>query len=154
MKKYLTRGRIRKEQEVIKEHECPICFNNIDILKNRVLLSCGHNFHMTCIANWCRTQGNNKITCPCCRDVIIPAKRDSIDMNTIYMAINTLETTRIRALERQIRYLKSQRYIILLPSMLSLLMCWTWNSISDDPDDFIIQVSSGFGLIILGYVIN
>ena len=44
--------------------ECPICREAIETA--RVVTSCNHVFHMTCLTQWYAT--NHKQTCPMCRE--------------------------------------------------------------------------------------
>ena len=43
--------------------DCPICFSEINATTGSTLLSCGHTFHLGCIATWLSTAPS----CPCCR---------------------------------------------------------------------------------------
>ena len=46
--------------------ECPICYEVIEVpTTGRAELSCGHAFHIRCIADWFATANLN--TCPMCR---------------------------------------------------------------------------------------
>jgi len=46
--------------------ECPICYEVIEVpTTGRAELSCGHAFHIRCIADWFATANPN--TCPMCR---------------------------------------------------------------------------------------
>jgi hypothetical protein len=47
--------------------ECPICFDDIDQLKNCVTTVCGHIFHCSCLM---KNAVNNGFTCPMCRNVM------------------------------------------------------------------------------------
>ena len=45
--------------------ECPVCYMGIDATTGSATTSCGHKFHIKCIATWYIT--NHSATCPCCR---------------------------------------------------------------------------------------
>jgi hypothetical protein len=47
--------------------ECPICFDDIDQLKNCVTTECGHIFHCSCLM---KNAVNNGFSCPMCRNVM------------------------------------------------------------------------------------
>ena len=47
--------------------ECPICFEDIDQLKNCVKTECGHIFHCSCLM---KNAVNNGFSCPMCRNVM------------------------------------------------------------------------------------
>lgn len=60
------------EEEVSKDMQCNICFENIYMMKTqyRYISPCNHSFCMPCITNWRITkivQANKKIPCPICR---------------------------------------------------------------------------------------
>ncbi len=44
--------------------ECSICFGDISVATGRTILSCRHEFHLSCIVNWLRTGSE---CCPLCR---------------------------------------------------------------------------------------
>jgi len=45
--------------------ECPVCYLDIDATTGSATTSCGHKFHIKCIATWYIS--NHSATCPCCR---------------------------------------------------------------------------------------
>ena len=46
-----------------EQTDCPICFDTINEQTGKVVMSCKHSFHLSCIATWLQT----KESCPCCR---------------------------------------------------------------------------------------
>lgn len=63
---------VRYDSLCISNHptqECPVCLAdfNHDVEINR--LSCGHVFHKLCLERWLK---NWNVTCPLCRDYIMP----------------------------------------------------------------------------------
>jgi len=44
--------------------DCPICFDAITAATGLVTTSCGHSFHLSCIAVW---YSKEDASCPCCR---------------------------------------------------------------------------------------
>lgn len=44
--------------------ECSICFGDISVATGRTILSCSHEFHLSCIVNWLHTGSE---CCPLCR---------------------------------------------------------------------------------------
>ena len=52
------------EQTII---ECPICYDEIDVLKNCVTTECGHQFHCSCLM---KNSATNGFSCPMCRSVM------------------------------------------------------------------------------------
>ena len=52
------------EQNVV---ECPICYDEIDVLKNCVTTECGHQFHCSCLM---KNSATNGFSCPMCRSVM------------------------------------------------------------------------------------
>ena len=52
------------EQTII---ECPICYDEIDVLKNCVTTECGHQFHCKCLM---QNSATNGFSCPMCRSVM------------------------------------------------------------------------------------
>ena len=47
--------------------ECPICYDDMDLLKNCVTTECGHKFHCSCLM---KNAANNGFSCPMCRNVM------------------------------------------------------------------------------------
>ena len=47
--------------------ECPICYDEIDVLKNCVTTECGHQFHCNCLM---KNSATNGFSCPMCRSVM------------------------------------------------------------------------------------
>lgn len=47
--------------------DCPICFDSIDPVNNRIVTSCGHLFHASCMF---KNAAINGFECPCCRNVL------------------------------------------------------------------------------------
>jgi hypothetical protein len=45
--------------------ECPVCYLGMDATTGSATTSCGHKFHIKCIATWYIS--NHSATCPCCR---------------------------------------------------------------------------------------
>jgi hypothetical protein len=60
-----------KEKEII---ECPICYDEIDPLKNCVTTECGHQFHCNCLM---RNSATNGFSCPMCRSIMAEELEDS-----------------------------------------------------------------------------
>ena len=60
-----------QEKEVI---ECPICYDEIDQLKNCVTTECGHKFHCTCLM---QNSATNGFSCPMCRSIMATELADS-----------------------------------------------------------------------------
>ena len=54
----------QQEKEII---ECPICYDEIDVLKNCVTTECGHQFHCKCLM---QNSATNGFSCPMCRSVM------------------------------------------------------------------------------------
>ena len=58
---------IEDMKELMKKHketfECPICLEDMNHKNMKVLISCGHRFHLKCIKIWYETSEK----CPCCR---------------------------------------------------------------------------------------
>jgi hypothetical protein len=65
----------KEEKEII---ECPICYDEIDVLKNCVTTECGHQFHCNCLM---KNSATNGFSCPMCRSIMAeePANSDSED---------------------------------------------------------------------------
>lgn len=47
--------------------ECPICYDDMDLLKNCVTTECGHKFHCSCLM---KNASVNGFSCPMCRNVM------------------------------------------------------------------------------------
>lgn len=65
--------------EIINEKqiaECPICYDEIDELKNCVTTECGHQFHCNCLM---KNSATNGFSCPMCRSVMAEEPQDSDD---------------------------------------------------------------------------
>jgi hypothetical protein len=56
--------------------ECPICYDDIDVLKNCVTTECGHKFHCNCLM---KNSAQNGFSCPMCRSVMAEEPEDSDD---------------------------------------------------------------------------
>lgn len=56
--------------------ECPICYDDIDVLKNCVTTECGHKFHCNCLM---KNSATNGFSCPMCRSVMAEEPEDSDD---------------------------------------------------------------------------
>jgi hypothetical protein len=54
--------------------ECPICYDEIDVLKNCVTTECGHMFHCKCLM---QNSATNGFSCPMCRSVMAEELEDS-----------------------------------------------------------------------------
>lgn len=52
----------KKPQKDFKTDECSICLEKIQY--DRAALSCGHNYHSTCIIKWFE----KSLTCPMCKE--------------------------------------------------------------------------------------
>jgi hypothetical protein len=61
----------KEEKEVI---ECPICYDEIDQLKNCVTTECGHQFHCKCLM---QNSATNGFSCPMCRSIMATEPADS-----------------------------------------------------------------------------
>ena len=55
--------------------DCSICFNAINAATGRSTMSCGHEFHMRCLARWF----TNSESCPLCRKIAGPLERNATD---------------------------------------------------------------------------
>jgi hypothetical protein len=53
--------------EQTKIVECPICYDEIDVLKNCVTTECGHQFHCNCLM---KNSAQNGFSCPMCRSIM------------------------------------------------------------------------------------
>ena len=58
----------------IKNTECPICMDDIDVKTNCVRTECGHSFHTSCLM---RNVAHNGFGCPYCRTALAEAVEDS-----------------------------------------------------------------------------
>jgi hypothetical protein len=56
--------------------ECPICYDEIDVLKNCVTTECGHKFHCNCLM---KNSAQNGFSCPMCRSVMAEEPENSDD---------------------------------------------------------------------------
>ena len=95
--------------ELSKVRECAICYNNIDKNFNRAILKCRHIYHTSCIAKWVREKGNNNITCPECREILLLGtqnREEQID----YRAIENLVST-YQLLQHQNRYYLTNEHL-------------------------------------------
>ena len=68
--------------------ECPICYDDMDLLKNCVTTECGHKFHCSCLM---KNASVNGFSCPMCRNVM--AEEPESDDDAEYD--NYLENNRI-----------------------------------------------------------
>ena len=57
-------SKIVDEKQIV---ECPICYDEIDVLKNCVTTECGHQFHCNCLM---KNSAQNGFSCPMCRSVM------------------------------------------------------------------------------------
>ena len=64
----------QKEQQIVVE--CPICYDEIDQLKNCVTTECGHQFHCKCLM---QNSATNGFACPMCRSTMAEEAEDSDD---------------------------------------------------------------------------
>jgi len=55
------------ENEQTQIVECPICYDEIDQLKNCVTTECGHQFHCKCLM---QNSATNGFSCPMCRSIM------------------------------------------------------------------------------------
>ena len=62
----------KKEQNDIVE--CPICYDEIDVLKNCVTTECGHQFHCKCLM---QNSATNGFSCPMCRSILATELEES-----------------------------------------------------------------------------
>lgn len=56
--------------------ECPICYDEINVLKNCVTTECGHTFHCSCLM---KNSATNGFSCPMCREVMAEEPEDEDD---------------------------------------------------------------------------
>lgn len=56
--------------------ECPICMDDIDPLKNRLITECGHIFHTSCLM---KNAALNGFGCPMCRTVMAEEELETDD---------------------------------------------------------------------------
>lgn len=71
MSSKITSENKKGENEVI---ECPICYDEIDNLKNCVTTECGHQFHCSCLM---KNSATNGFSCPMCRSTMAEELVDS-----------------------------------------------------------------------------
>lgn len=69
--------------------ECPICYEPLIVAKTgKAEMTCGHSFHLKCLADWFSTGAGNT-TCPMCRkaatDLEVPTKQVSLDMANLLL---------------------------------------------------------------------
>ena len=57
----------KEEEEEIIANECPICYDEINILINCVTTECGHMFHCKCLM---QNSATNGFSCPMCRAIM------------------------------------------------------------------------------------
>ena len=62
-----------QQKEVV---ECPICYDEIDQLKNCVTTECGHQFHCSCLM---KNSATNGFSCPMCRSIMAEEKEEEED---------------------------------------------------------------------------
>ena len=63
-----------EETEVTEVIECPICYEEINPLKNCVTTECGHQFHCKCLM---QNSATNGFSCPMCRSIMAEELEDS-----------------------------------------------------------------------------
>ena len=62
----------QKEQEQEPAHQCAICLEEIDMMKNAVSTGCMHQFHFTCLVqNMSTSSLQTRNQCPLCRSTIM-----------------------------------------------------------------------------------
>lgn len=64
-------------QKSVQESDtrCPICLGDFDVESDcqlRMLMSCGHTFHSSCLMTWLRTKTN----CPVCKSSLSTKDQD------------------------------------------------------------------------------
>ena len=65
--------KIADQDQVI---ECPICYEEIDQLKNCVTTECGHQFHCSCLM---KNSATNGFKCPMCRSTMAEEEEGEYD---------------------------------------------------------------------------
>jgi hypothetical protein len=63
-----------KKEEDAEIIECPICYEEIEPLKNCVTTECGHQFHCKCLM---QNSATNGFSCPMCRSIMAEELEDS-----------------------------------------------------------------------------
>jgi len=63
-----------KKEEDAEITECPICYDEIEPLKNCVTTECGHQFHCNCLM---KNSATNGFSCPMCRSIMAEELEDS-----------------------------------------------------------------------------
>lgn len=64
----------------IQMTDCSICYDRVTKATGRSVMSCGHEFHMRCLAQWLQ-RPDGPGTCPCCRKP--PGELEILDPVTI-----------------------------------------------------------------------
>ena len=76
---------LNAEKEIeSNENTCSICLDTLETKK--VILNCGHPFHVECVNEWIKSQFEKErlSNCPLCRDtILIPKEENRIMENTI-----------------------------------------------------------------------
>lgn len=67
---------LRLEEKHNCSDECPICMDDIDVNKNRLVTECGHIFHTSCLM---KNAAVNGFGCPLCRAVMVEEEPDDDD---------------------------------------------------------------------------
>ena len=139
---------------------CSICYDPINKKKNISILKCKHKFHSVCIAKWCREKYKGEITCPECRDIILPqATNPSGEVDNELRGIigenintNVIQIYRndILELERRIVMMQIQKLYTILPSITLLLFMWVMSNHDDKYNNQMIIL--GFSLFLSGVI--
>ena len=75
--------------------ECPICYDEIDVLKNCVTTECGHQFHCSCLM---KNSATNGFSCPMCRSVMAEELESESDEDAESLEDDDLEEIEDNAL--------------------------------------------------------
>lgn len=73
MSKVLNKNKIKiklEDMEDIEDEKCPICLDEVDIIKNLVTFECGHSLHFSCYAEYMASTEASNHKCMLCRKEI------------------------------------------------------------------------------------
>lgn len=117
--------------------ECSICYENLNLDNNYVVTKCSHKFHYECLNRWVKL--NNGVTCPLCRQDVIPNISESELARKLLDIMNTDDVIDKKTAILYLTYISQN---IVSPHIYNSLILYNTKlliDVMDDPCEYIMR---------------